>query len=29
VTDGHTGTAPDLGAYEYGGTDWVAGCTLR
>jgi len=28
VTDGHTGTAPDLGAYEYGGTDWVAGCTL-
>lgn len=29
VTDGHTGTAPDLGAYEYGGTDWVAGCNLR
>jgi hypothetical protein len=28
VTDSHTGTAPDLGAYEYGGTDWVAGCTL-
>jgi hypothetical protein len=28
VTDGHKGTAPDLGAYEYGGTDWVAGCTL-
>ena len=26
VTDGHTGTAPDLGAYEHGGTDWVAGC---
>ena len=25
---GYTGTAPDLGAYEYGGTDWVAGCTL-
>ncbi len=29
VTDGHVGSAPDLGAYEYGGTDWVAGCTLR
>ena len=28
VTDVHTGTAPDLGAYEYGGTDWVAGCNL-
>ncbi|MBM4089207.1 MAG: hypothetical protein FJ276_07230 [Planctomycetes bacterium] len=28
VTDNRTGTAPDLGAYEFGGTDWVAGCTL-
>lgn len=28
VTDGHTGTAPDLGAYEFGGMEWVAGCTL-
>jgi len=28
VTDGHTGTAPDQGAYEFGGTDWGAGCTL-
>jgi len=28
VTDGHVGSAPDLGAYEYGGTDWVAGCSV-
>jgi hypothetical protein len=25
ITDGYTGTAPDAGAYEFGGTDWVAG----
>lgn len=29
VTDGHTGTAPDLGAYEYGADSWVAGSTLQ
>jgi hypothetical protein len=29
VTDGYTGNAPDVGAYEYGGTDWVAGCTIN
>jgi hypothetical protein len=28
VTDGYVGDAPDLGAYEYGGTDWVAGCSI-
>jgi hypothetical protein len=28
VTDGYVGSAPDIGAYEYGGKDWVAGCTL-
>lgn len=27
VTDGHVGKAPDLGAYEHGGMDWVAGCS--
>jgi hypothetical protein len=25
VTDGHVGPAPDLGAYEFGAVDWVAG----
>ena len=25
ITDGYVGAAPDAGAYEYGGTDWVAG----
>ncbi|BCJ94211.1 sugar hydrolase [Anaerocolumna cellulosilytica] len=25
ITDGFIGLAPDIGAYEYGGTDWVAG----
>ena len=29
VTDGHAGTAPDLGAYEYGADSWVAGSTLQ
>jgi hypothetical protein len=28
VTDGYVGSAPDIGAYEYGGTDWTAGCNL-
>ncbi|MHB1038623.1 MAG: right-handed parallel beta-helix repeat-containing protein [Pirellulales bacterium] len=28
VTDGFVGKAPDLGAYEQGGPDWVAGCSL-
>lgn len=25
ITDGYIGTKPDIGAYEYGGTDWRAG----
>ncbi len=25
VTDGYTGSAPDIGAYEFGGTYWVPG----
>ena len=25
ITNGYAGTAPDIGAYEYGGTDWTAG----
>jgi hypothetical protein len=29
VTDGHTGTAPDLGAYEYDTASWVADSTLQ
>jgi len=28
ITGDYQGTAPDAGAYEFGGTDWVAGCTL-
>jgi hypothetical protein len=28
VTNGYVGSAPDQGAYEYGGTDWIAGCDL-
>ncbi len=28
VTDGYMGSAPDLGAYEHGGTDWVAGSSI-
>jgi hypothetical protein len=27
VTDGYIGTAPDLGAYEYGGEYWIPGIT--
>lgn len=27
VTDGYVGTNPDIGAYEFGGTDWVPGYT--
>ncbi len=27
ITDGYVGSAPDAGAYEYGGIDWVAGHT--
>lgn len=27
ITDGYSGTAPDIGAYEYGGADWSAGYT--
>ena len=26
ITDGHKGTAPDVGAYEHGGERWVPGC---
>lgn len=29
VTDGYLRSAPDLGAYEYGGPDWVAGCSIN
>ncbi|MBS5959029.1 MAG: right-handed parallel beta-helix repeat-containing protein [Clostridiales bacterium] len=25
ITNGYVGSAPDIGAYEYGGTDWTAG----
>ncbi|HHT9147035.1 MAG TPA: carbohydrate binding domain-containing protein, partial [Candidatus Wunengus sp. YC61] len=25
ITDGYAGSAPDIGAYEYGGTNWTAG----
>jgi len=25
ITNGYAGSAPDCGAYEYGGTDWTAG----
>lgn len=25
ITDGYVGSAPDIGAYEYGGSDWSAG----
>ena len=25
ITDGFVGSAPDIGAYEYGGADWTAG----
>jgi hypothetical protein len=29
ITDGYSGTAPDQGAYEYGGLDWVPGCNFN
>ena len=29
ITDGHRGQAPDLGAYELGGSRWVAGADWR
>lgn len=25
ITDGYSGSAPDIGAYEAGGADWTAG----
>lgn len=25
ITSGYVGSAPDIGAYEYGGTDWIPG----
>lgn len=28
ITDNYVGSAPDIGAYEYGGEDWIAGCSL-
>jgi len=27
ITDGYSGTAPDVGAYEFGGQNWVPGIT--
>lgn len=27
-TDGHVGPKPDIGAYELGGEQWTAGCTM-
>jgi len=29
ITDGFVGTAPDAGAYEYGGTNWVPGSSVQ
>lgn len=29
ITDGYTGKAPDLGAYEFGGAHWMAGADWR
>lgn len=29
ITDGYTGKAPDLGAYEFGGAHWTAGADWR
>jgi len=29
ITDGYAGAAPDAGAYEYGGEDWVAGSDIE
>lgn len=29
ITDGYFGTAPDVGAYEYGGTTWTAGASFK
>ena len=29
VSESYTRSAPDLGAYEYGGNDWIAGCSLK
>jgi hypothetical protein len=29
ITDGYSGSAPDQGAYEYGGLDWVPGCNFN
>jgi hypothetical protein len=29
ITDGFVDSNPDMGAYEYNGTDWVAGCDLE
>lgn len=29
VTDGYKGSAPDLGAYEYGAVKWAAGCDFE
>jgi hypothetical protein len=28
ITTGYVGSAPDIGAYEYGGTDWTPGATV-
>src|SRR6476620_6572362 len=29
ITDGFVGTAPDAGAYEYGGSNWVPGSSVQ
>ncbi len=29
ITDGYTGSAPDAGAYEYGGEDWAPGSDIE
>lgn len=28
ITDGYTGSAPDMGAYEFGGLSWIAGANV-
>ena len=29
ISESYAGSAPDLGAYEYGGIEWIAGCALK
>lgn len=28
ITDGYVGSAPDMGAFEFGGRGWAAGCSM-